>query len=197
MVNINFRKTNFFAVVAKIEDCPTIDYPEIVLAGRSNVGKSSFINAIGDNKNLAKISSKPGKTRLLVYFTTDEKILFTDLPGYGFSLADKSQKKDYKNLVDNYLTSTNRNFSLIIHFVDIRHTPPSNDVMMSEWLKASGFPFMIVLTKADKLSAINIKKRVNEIRNELSLGENIPVFPLGNKDGIKPIQEKITKILFK
>jgi GTP-binding protein len=107
-MSINFRKTVFLSVAANLEMCPQNKLPEVVLAGRSNVGKSSFINAIGDNRTLAKVSSMPGKTKLVIYFLADNKLLFADLPGYGYAKAAKEDKAKYQSLVDDYLTSGER-----------------------------------------------------------------------------------------
>ena len=195
-MDIDYRKTEFFSFVNKLKDCPSMDVPEIVLAGRSNAGKSSFVNALGDNKNLAKVSSKPGKTRALIYFTVDNKILIADLPGYGYSSADKSSQKDYSSLIDDYLTSSKREFSLIIHFLDIRHEPSQDDVIMSEWVRSKNIPYLIIISKADKLPGSKIGLHVSKIKKHLSLGDDIPVLTLANKKGIEKIRKKITEIIF-
>ena len=193
-MDIDFRKTKFMMVAAKVKDCPQSNLPEVVLAGRSNVGKSSFINVLGDNKNLAKISSTPGKTRLVIYFETDNSILFTDLPGYGYAKVSNDNRKSFQNLVDNYFTS-GRKFRLIIHFLDIRHAPSDEDKLMKWWMDENNSDYIIVLTKSDKLSNQKIKQRISEIRNELELGDNIPVLPFSaiKKTGIEKIREEIMR----
>lgn len=192
-MSINFRKTVFLSVAAILEQCPANNYPEIVLAGRSNVGKSSFINAIGDNRTLAKVSSMPGKTKMVIYFLADNKLLFADLPGYGYAKAGKENKSKYQSLVDDYLTF-GRKFSLVIHFIDIRHSPSQEDLLMKSWLEQEELPYFVILTKADKLSKLQMNNRVSAFRTEMGIPENIPVMPLGNKEGIDPIKAVIEKM---
>ena len=187
------RKTVFLSVAANLDMCPRNDLPEVVLAGRSNVGKSSFINALGDNRTLAKVSSMPGKTKLVVYFLADGRMLFADLPGYGYAKAAKEDKSKYQGLVDDYLTS-GRKFALVIHFIDIRHQPSAEDRLMKDWLESQGLPYFIVLTKADKLSKLQMNQRAAQIRSEMNVPENIPVLPLGNKEGIDPIKAAIERL---
>ncbi len=189
-MNINFRKTVFLSVAADISQCPPDRYPEVVLTGRSNVGKSSFINSIGDNRTLAKVSSMPGKTRLVVYFLADGKLLFADLPGYGYSMADKGSKEKYQALADRYMTS-GRTFALVILFIDIRHPLSVEDKMMKDWLAARKQPYLVILTKADKLSKLQVGARIRDFRSEADIPEEIHVLPLGNKDGIAPIRSAI------
>jgi len=193
-MSIDFRKTKFMMVAAKVKDCPQTELPEVVLAGRSNVGKSSFINVLGDNKGLAKISSTPGKTRLVIYFETDNSILFTDLPGYGYAKVSNDNRKNFQNLVDNYFTS-GRKFSLIIHFLDIRHTPSEEDKLMKWWMDENNSDYILVLTKADKISKQKINSRINEIRRDLNVAEDIPIMPFSaiKKTGIEEIRQEIAK----
>ncbi len=193
-MSIDFRKTKFLMVAAKVKDCPQTELPEVVLAGRSNVGKSSFINVLGDNKGLAKISSTPGKTRLVIYFETDNSILFTDLPGYGYAKVSNDNRKTFQNLVDNYFTS-GRKFRLIIHFLDIRHNPSEEDKLMKWWMDENNTDYIIVLTKSDKLSKEKISLRINEIRRDLNLAADVPVLPFSaiKKSGIEKIREEIVR----
>ena len=192
-MSIDYRKTKFFMVASKVEECPAIKLPEIVLAGRSNVGKSSFINALGDNKGLAKVSSTPGKTKLVVYFVTDNSILFSDLPGYGYAKLPKEKKKEYQNLVDNYFNS-GRDFSFVIHFMDIRHSPSEHDRLMKHWMEENNCKYFIVLSKSDKLSKLEISKKVAEVRADLTVSADIPIIAMSatNKSGIKEIKGVIS-----
>jgi len=178
-MSINFRKTSFLKVAAKLEDCPMLDLPEIVLAGRSNVG----------NRNLAKVSSTPGKTRLVVYFLTDNSIIFADLPGYGYAKTSKEIKHKFQGLVDDYFNS-GRNFSLVIHLIDIRHKPSEEDKLMKWWMDENNINYIVVLTKSDKLSKLQIKKRVDEIRTEMQFSEDITITPFSaiQKTGINEIK---------
>lgn len=195
-MDINYRKTIFHKVASKVSECPETHLPEVVLAGRSNVGKSSFINALGDNKKLAKVSSTPGKTQLVVYFITDGKIIFSDLPGYGYTKTSKKNDKKFKNLVDNYFNS-GREFFLVIHFMDIRHDPSIHDILMKEWMDSKGMEYIIVLTKADKMAKTKLKNRTNQIRKAMDLDAHIPIFPFSatNKTGLNEIRNEINSRL--
>lgn len=193
-MQIDFKKTEFLSVAAQISQCPYQIYPEVVLAGRSNVGKSSFINALGGNRTLAKTSSTPGKTKLVVYFLTDKSLLFADLPGYGFAKAPKDKRIIYSNLVDSYFTS-GRNFAFVIHFMDIRHAPSKEDVQMKEWMEENNIKYFVVLAKADKLSRMQIQKRVDEFRGEIGLATEIPIIAISseNKMGMDEVKSTIQK----
>ncbi len=193
-MQIDFKKTDFFGVAAQIDQCPYQIYPEIVLAGRSNVGKSSFINALGQNRTLAKTSSTPGKTKLVVYFTTDKTLLFADLPGYGYAKAPKDKRKIYSSLVDSYFTS-GRKIAFVIHFMDIRHAPSKEDIQMKEWMDENKIRYFIVLAKSDKLSKQEIQKRKVEFLNEIDVPSGIPVIAISseNKMGMDEVKRTIQK----
>ncbi len=162
MMAINFRKTRFIGVAADLAQCPVSDLPEIVLSGRSNVGKSSLINALADNRQLAKISSTPGKTRLIIYFNVDEKLLLTDLPGYGFAQVSQQTRVAFSALADRYLES-GRPIALVLHLLDIRHDPSIQDLQMIEWLKSRNLESFVILSKSDKLSRSQALRRRKEI----------------------------------
>ena len=150
-MEINYRKTKFLKVAATISQCPDQDLPEIVLCGKSNVGKSSLVNAIADNKKLARVSQTPGKTREVVYFEADGKLLIADLPGYGYAKASKEVKERFSKLCDDYFRS-GRHIDLVLCLIDIRHEPSTNDINMIEFLNNNGLPYFVVFTKCDKLS---------------------------------------------
>ena len=138
---INFRNTRFIALAAKIDQCPSqVDQngnqlPEIVMSGKSNVGKSSLINAISDNKKLARVSGTPGKTRAVIYFNCDKKLLIADLPGYGYARVSREAKESFSKLADDYFTC-GRNINLVLHLIDIRHEPSKEDIGMLEYLNS-------------------------------------------------------------
>lgn len=193
-MQIDFKKTEFLSVAAQISQCPYQIYPEVVLAGRSNVGKSSFINAIGQNKALAKTSQTPGKTKLVIYFLTDKAVLFADLPGYGYAKASKDKREQYSSLVDSYFTS-GRKLAFVIHFMDIRHDPSKEDLQMKEWMDDNNMKYFIVLSKADKLSKLQMNKRVLEFKSILAIPDEIPVIAVSAtaKTGMDEVKSTIQK----
>lgn len=193
-MDINFRKTVFLSVAAEVSQCPDLRLPEIVVVGRSNAGKSSFINALGDNRNLAKVSSDPGKTRNVVYFLIDGKVLLADLPGYGYSNAPKHEKVRYSSIADSYLSSARR-FSLVIHCMDIRHQPTRDDVIMTQWVRQSDISYLAVLTKADKIPDARVKSAAGEFARYLEIEDERQISVLGNKQGIDEIRKKISHIV--
>ncbi len=180
-MQIDFKKTEFLGVAATLDQCPTARYPEIVLAGRSNVGKSSFVNALGQNKTLAKTSSTPGKTKLVIYFLADKSLLIADLPGYGYTKASKEKQRQYADLVDNYFTS-GRKIAFVIHFMDIRHPPSAEDLQMKEWMESNGIRYFILLSKADKLSRLQMRKRIEDFRQDLGIPAETPVVAVSSQD---------------
>lgn len=125
--------------------------PHFVFAGRSNVGKSSLLNSLLNRKKLAKTSQTPGKTRLVNYFLVNDQFFFVDIPGYGYAKVSKQEQEKWGKLIDSYLSDTPF-IGVIFLLLDIRHDPSADDRQMIDWLRASGFPFRIILTKADKLS---------------------------------------------
>lgn len=132
------------------QDCPPSQFPEYAFIGRSNVGKSSLINAMINKKDLAKTSQTPGKTQLINHFLINDNWYLTDLPGYGYAKVSKSQRKDFEKLITNYILNRKNLVNLFI-LVDIRHTPQKIDVEFMQWCGEIGVPFSIVFTKADKL----------------------------------------------
>ncbi|SCW27188.1 GTP-binding protein [Ruminococcaceae bacterium YRB3002] len=196
-MDINYRKTRFLKVAATLAQCPDSGLPEIVLSGKSNVGKSSLVNAIADNRKLARVSSNPGKTREVIYFETDGKLLIADLPGYGYAKASKEVKEKFSKLCDDYFRS-GRKISLVLHLVDIRHEPSKGDVAMLEFLNDSGLPYFLVFTKCDKLSKMQVKKRIGEMAKVLDFREDAYVFAVSSekKDGIGELCNAITEFIF-
>ncbi len=193
---IDFRKTEFWGVAANLKQCPPSLQPEIVLSGRSNVGKSSLVNALADNRRLARISVSPGKTRLIIYFIIDGQVLLTDLPGYGYARVSQQTKAAFSELADSYLTS-GRPVALVLHLLDIRHSPSADDRQMLMWLKAQGLPFQIVLTKADKLSRNQILQRQRELIEELQFenADHLLVFSATSKQGVNELRQVIADTL--
>jgi len=162
------------------------------LSGRSNVGKSSLINALGENRLLARISSSPGKTRLIVYFCVENKLLLTDLPGFGHAGVSRQMRETYSKLVDGYLNS-GRPIALVLHLLDIRHAPTPEDLQMLGWLSQKKIPCLILLAKADKLSRSQTLQRRAEIVRDLP-GEgpyDLMVFSSFNRQSVIDLRQKI------
>ncbi len=189
---INFRQTKFIGVAAKLDQCPPPDLPEIVMSGRSNVGKSSLINALAGHNKLAKTSQTPGKTRLVIYFNVDNQLLLTDLPGYGFAKVSQSEKERFSKLADQYLQSK-RPIQMVLHLLDVRHKPNQHDIQMIAWLVESGLPWQIVLTKIDKLSRLQALKRRQEIADFLGIDDlsHLNLVSITKKQGITELRELI------
>ena len=146
---------------------PTSGLPEIVLVGKSNVGKSSFINTMINRKSLARTSSQPGKTRQINFYNMDNKFYFVDLPGYGFSKMSKVEQEKVNHFIDEYL-HVRKNISLIILLIDIRHEPGANDRMMYDYIIRSGLPFMVICSKADKIAVTKVEGAVKAIQADLN-----------------------------
>ena len=195
-MSIQFRKTTFWGVASDVASCPPSDRPEIVFSGKSNVGKSSLINALADNKKLARVSATPGKTRVVVYFNVDDKLYFADLPGYGYAKAAKDVKEKFNKLCDQYFVS-GRKFSLVLHLLDVRHAPSSDDIRMLDYMNQSGIPYFLVFTKCDKLSKAQIRKQLNEFSKILDFHEDARIFAVSSekKVGLDDLRAAIEEYL--
>ena len=196
-MSIQFRKTNYWGAAADLTSCPPQDRPEIVLSGKSNVGKSSLINALADNRKLARVSATPGKTRLVIYFNVDDKLYFADLPGYGYAKASKDVKEKFNKLCDQYFTS-GRRFSLVLHLIDIRHAPSADDVRMLEYMNQQEIPYFLVFTKCDKLSKAQIRKQLSEFAKILDFHEDARCYAVSaeKKIGLDDLRKGIEDFLF-
>ena len=146
---------------------PTNGLPEIVLVGKSNVGKSSFINTMICRKKLARTSSEPGKTRQINFYNIDERFYFVDLPGYGYSKMSKLEQEKVGSFIEQYLFNS-KNISLIIFLIDIRHSPTENDRLMYNYIVSSKKPFLIIANKADKIAPTKVPNYVNSLQKELN-----------------------------
>ena len=159
-----FEKQEFIKSVYNVREVPKFRLPEVILCGRSNVGKSSFINSLFNRKNLAKISSTPGKTRSINYYLIDEKLYFVDLPGYGYAKTSLKEREYWGKIISEYI-SVSGHISLAIHLIDSRHKPTELDVLLNSLLKQSKIPYLILLNKVDKLSQSETVKTGREIIN--------------------------------
>lgn len=160
------KTATFVKSSGKWQECPEPDMPEYAFIGRSNVGKSSLINAMMNHKDLAKTSGTPGKTQLINHFLVNENWYLTDLPGYGYAKVSKVLRKDFEKLITNYILNR-RNLVNLFVLVDSRHNPQKIDLEFIQWCGESGVPFSIVFTKADKLKPSIAIKNVEAYKNEL------------------------------
>ncbi len=154
---------------------PEDGLPEIALAGRSNVGKSSLINALIDRKNLARTSSKPGKTQTLNYYNIENLFYFVDLPGYGFARVSKTEKAKWGKMIEEYL-SKRETLQMVMHLVDLRHPPSVDDCVMYDWLVHYQVPTMVIATKADKISKGQWQKHLKVVKDTLKLRAHTPLY---------------------
>ncbi|MEJ2615801.1 MAG: ribosome biogenesis GTP-binding protein YihA/YsxC, partial [Ignavibacteriaceae bacterium] len=145
-----FEKQEFTKSVYKLSQIPRDNFPEIILCGRSNVGKSSFINSIFNRKNLAKISSTPGKTRSINYYNIDDKFYLVDLPGFGYAKTSLKERESWGRLLSQYIEASKK-LMCAFHFIDSRHAPTELDVQLNELLKFNNIAYLVILNKIDKL----------------------------------------------
>ena len=170
---MNFNKVAFERSFGISSQLPPSTLPEVAFAGRSNVGKSSMLNALFGRKSLAKVSQKPGKTSTINFVATDTA-RFVDLPGYGYARVAKSEKGRWAELIEGYFNQ-DRNFALVVSLVDIRHEAQQLDLNMIGFLQEAGLPFAVVLTKADKLSKNQQNKQAALLRRQLALPDDVPM----------------------
>lgn len=190
------KTANFVKSSGKWQDCPEPSIPEYAFIGRSNVGKSSLINAMMNHKDLAKTSQTPGKTQLINHFLVNENWYLTDLPGYGYAKVSKSIRKDFEKLITNYILNR-RNLVNLFVLVDVRHNPQKIDMEFIQWCGESGVPFSIVFTKADKLKPNAVIQNVEDYKKELhKTWEDLPelyVTSAEKKEGCEEILDFIEK----
>ena len=189
-----FHNAVFETSYATSDALPKSDLLEIAFAGRSNVGKSSMINKIFNRKNLARVSSMPGKTATINFFRL-ENIRFVDLPGYGYAKVSKSEKLRWAELMEGYFNS-DRDIALVVQLVDFRHPPTKDDLSMIDFLIEMEFPFIVVLTKADKLSSKQRAERLESLKSEIPCFEDITVVEFSSEtgEGVEAIKDIIISI---
>ena len=178
---MNYNNVEFLISAASIPALPKRNMPEIVFAGKSNVGKSSVINRILQRKNFARVGEKPGKTIHVNYFTVDEQCYFVDLPGYGYAKVSQQEKDRWSKLMEGYFAEQRIDLGILI--VDARHAPTNNDITMANWFLDSGCPFVVVANKLDKLKKSELIPNMKTIREDLNLPEDCPLIPFSAEKG--------------
>ncbi len=171
---------------------PSQGLPEIVLVGKSNVGKSSFVNTMIHRKKLARTSSEPGKTRQINFYNMDDQFYFVDLPGYGYSKMSKKEQEQVGKFIENYLFHREE-ISLIIFLIDIRHSPTANDKLMYQYIISSGLPCLILANKADKIAITKVDATVKDLQKQLNPIGDIPTLPFSSERKI--YEDEVWKII--
>jgi len=178
---MKIKESTFVISAVNPSQYPEDELPEIAMAGRSNVGKSSLINMLINRKNLARTSSTPGKTQTINFYDIDNKFRFVDLPGYGYAKVSKTQKATWGKIMETYLN--NRKTLLeVIQLVDIRHEPTEQDVQMYQWILECGFNGIVIATKHDKVKGSQLEKQKKLIRKTLGMPDNAPIFTISATD---------------
>ena len=177
------------------KDYPKGDLPEIVLVGKSNVGKSSLVNTLCNRKNLARTSNVPGKTRQINFYNIDEKFYFVDLPGYGYSKMSKAEQVKSGKFIEQYL-SIGKNISLIVLVLDIRHKPTEDDILMYNYILSTNLPFIVVTSKADKIAITKVQDEVDRIKDILGISySTIIPFSSERKIYTEKVWEEFSKFI--
>lgn len=184
------KNMKFETSVFSIDKLINTEKKQIVLVGKSNVGKSSFINSIASQKHLAKIGNTPGKTKSINYYDVNNDFYIVDLPGYGYSTMTKKEKENTSRLINHYIENNN-NISHIFMLVDIRHKPTADDRMMYDWLASKDIPFTIIATKADKIGSTKQKDNILNITKTLFAKEDVIAFSIMNKLNLDIIENII------
>jgi len=192
-MNLFNGKATFITSATKIEECPPDQYPEVCFAGRSNVGKSSLINAIVNRKNIARTSNVPGKTQQMNYYQIGDDCFFVDLPGYGFAKVPKKERERWGRSIRKYLTER-ESLRLILSVIDARHKPSTLDQDFFYWLASNEMPFCVLMSKADKLSNNKFaqsRKVVKDMLAEMNIEVPILGYSASSRKGVPEIQQLI------
>lgn len=191
---MEFRNAEFYSSYGRFEQLPPSQKLEIAFAGRSNVGKSSLINKVFGRKALARVSSVPGKTQTVNFYKLDG-IFIVDLPGYGYAKVSKSEKKRWQELIGGYFAA-GRDIGLVFSLVDMRHPPTADDITMINFLIDSETPFCVVLTKADKLNKSERTARLEALKDELPMYDELTIltFSAVTGEGVDEIRQIIREV---
>jgi GTP-binding protein len=174
------RRCDFVTSAAQMGQYPDSDLPEVAFVGRSNVGKSSLINSMLNRKSLVKVSSKPGKTRLINFFVVNEELMLVDLPGYGYAAVSQVEKQKWGRMIEDYLTTRDILKSVVL-LVDIRHKPTADDKLMYDFIKFYRGKVIVVATKLDKITKSTLKKNLDLISNTLNLDSKDVLHPYSSE----------------
>lgn len=193
---MNYHNVSFLASYGLLQQIPSSDKIEIAFAGRSNVGKSSLINKLFNRKGLARVSSVPGKTATINFYNLDNTVSIVDLPGYGYAKVAKTEKIRWAELIEGYLNDDNRNLELVILLIDCRHPATKLDIDMVDYLIETEKPFIVALTKMDKLNKTERAKRLSLISEELPCAEDITIIPFSAEtgEGVEALKEIINEV---
>lgn len=175
---------------------PENDKPEIAFAGKSNVGKSSLINALMNRKALARTSSQPGKTQTINFYNINDAMYLVDLPGYGYAKVAKSEKEKWGKLIERYLHGS-KQLKAVFLLIDIRHAPSENDKVMYEWIVSNGYNPIIIATKLDKIKRSQVPKHLKQVREGLQVLEGTQILPFSalSKQGREEIWELMDHLI--
>ncbi|HDE4074984.1 TPA: YihA family ribosome biogenesis GTP-binding protein [Staphylococcus aureus] len=167
-MKVNPNNIELIISAVKEEQYPETELSEVALSGRSNVGKSTFINSMIGRKNMARTSQQPGKTQTLNFYNIDEQLIFVDVPGYGYAKVSKTQREKFGKMIEEYITKR-ENLQLVIQLVDLRHDPTQDDILMYNYLKNFDIPTLVICTKEDKIPKGKVQKHIKNIKTQLDM----------------------------
>ena len=193
---MEIRNVSLETVCGVTSALPENHLPEVAFAGKSNVGKSSLINALMNRKSLARTSSQPGKTQTINFYNINHEMYLVDLPGYGYAKVSQSVKEQWGKLIEKYLHHS-KQLKAVFLLVDIRHKPSENDKLMYDWIVHNGYEPIIIATKADKLKRSQLQKHISEVRKGLDLPSETTVIPFSalSKQGREEIWDLIEDLM--
>lgn len=192
------KKVNLDIVVGVTSTLPETPFPEVAFAGKSNVGKSSLINALMNRKSYARTSSQPGKTQTINFYNINDELYFVDLPGYGYAKVSQQEKEKWGKMIEKYLHRS-KVLQAVFLLVDIRHEPSANDRQMYEWILANGYHPIVIATKLDKINRSQIAKQVKLVKQGLGVDKDTIVIPFSaeTKQGREEIYDLIDQLIGK
>lgn len=190
------KSVNLETVCGITSALPRNTKPEIAFAGKSNVGKSSLINALMNRKSLARTSAQPGKTQTINFYNINDAMYLVDLPGYGYAKVSQEEKEKWGKMIENYLHKS-RQLKAVFLLIDIRHEPSANDKIMYDWITYQGYEPVIIATKADKISRSQVAKQLQVIQNKLKLSPGTKIYPFSaqTKQGREDIWEAMENLV--
>lgn len=190
------RSCNLETVCGPTSDLPKNDLPEVAFAGKSNVGKSSLINAVMNRKALARVSAQPGKTQTINFYNINDEIYVVDLPGYGFAKASEKERERWGKMIETYLNTSDM-IRAVFLLVDIRHAPSANDKQMYEWMDYVGYDPIVIATKADKIKRSQLDKQIKILREGLCASKETIIVPFSSqtKQGLDTIQDFLDQVI--